>query len=297
MYTAPEGERLTPSPTDSPRSHQIVPAGRYAMQPFFQDQFVNNLPQNRFYGGGGGGGGGGGERAVPQTNGFLSASPPEDAATQRWFVASMQQGGANGGSSAPNKLELTPYEGEYPGSLLPYGLKPLSVPTAHPLSYYPPDSPFGSVAAAAAAAAAGCWGSTRGPYQRKVSAPGLPWSPRPSPTAAAGFPDDLEGKEKAQPRAQADGSESESGGLLLSAWTDTQSGPALTPDKPDSDSAYAAGCKRRRLSLGGSTADGLSLAEVKSEELGLASTVHSAPYSKEAPHRGLPAYYSFYTSP
>lgn len=32
MYTAPESDRLTPSPTDSPRSHQIVAGARYAMQ-------------------------------------------------------------------------------------------------------------------------------------------------------------------------------------------------------------------------------------------------------------------------
>ncbi|CAL8289474.1 unnamed protein product [Merluccius merluccius] len=279
MYTAPEGDRLTPSPTDSLRSHQIVPGARYAMQPFFQDQFVNNLPQNRFYSGGG-------ERAVPQTNGFLSASQPEDAASQRWFVASMQQGSTNGGAT-PNKLELTPYEAEYPGPLLPYGLKSLSMQTSHALSYYP-DSPFSSVAAAG-------WGPTgRGPFQRKVTAPSLPWSPRPSPTAAAGFPEDSESKDK--PPAQEDMSESaSSGGGLISAWTDTQT-PALIPDKPDSGT-YAGGCKRRRLSLGGTTADGHSPTDVKCEDLGPAATIHSSPYSKEGPHRGLPAYYSFYTSP
>ncbi|KAM9023168.1 eomesodermin homolog isoform 1-T1 [Ara ararauna] len=49
MYTASENDRLTPSPTDSPRSHQIVPGARYSVQPFFQEQFVNNLPPARFY--------------------------------------------------------------------------------------------------------------------------------------------------------------------------------------------------------------------------------------------------------
>ncbi|XP_064025771.1 eomesodermin homolog isoform X2 [Pogoniulus pusillus] len=51
MYTASENDRLTPSPTDSPRSHQIVPGARYSVQPFFQEQFVNNLPPSRFYNG------------------------------------------------------------------------------------------------------------------------------------------------------------------------------------------------------------------------------------------------------
>uniref|UniRef100_A0A670IDY8 T-box domain-containing protein n=1 Tax=Podarcis muralis TaxID=64176 RepID=A0A670IDY8_PODMU len=41
MYTASENDRLTPSPTDSPRSHQIVPGARYSVQPFFQEQFTN----------------------------------------------------------------------------------------------------------------------------------------------------------------------------------------------------------------------------------------------------------------
>ncbi|CAL8248614.1 unnamed protein product [Lota lota] len=284
MYTAPDGDRLTPSPNDSPCSHQIVPGARYAMQPFFQDQFVNNLPPNRFYGGGGGGCGG--ERAVPQTNGFLSSSQAEDASSQRWFVASMQQAASNGGV-APNKLELTPYEGEYPGPLHPYGLKSLSMPTsAHALSYYP-DSPFSGVGAAG-------WSAGRGPYQRKGTAPGLPWSPRPSPTAAAGFPEDLEGKDK--PHAREDASEKGGGGGgLISAWTDTPT-PALALDKPDTG-AYAAGCKRRRLSLEGSTANGHSPTEVKCEDLGPATTIHSGPYSKDGPPRVLPAYYSFYTSP
>ncbi|XP_051576166.1 eomesodermin homolog b [Myxocyprinus asiaticus] len=46
MYTVPERERLTPSPTDSPRT-QIVSSAHYAMQPFLQDQFVNNLTPSR----------------------------------------------------------------------------------------------------------------------------------------------------------------------------------------------------------------------------------------------------------
>uniref|UniRef100_A0A3Q1GL52 Eomesodermin homolog b n=1 Tax=Acanthochromis polyacanthus TaxID=80966 RepID=A0A3Q1GL52_9TELE len=152
MYTAPESDRLTPSPTDSSRAHQIVPGTRYTMQPLFQDQFVNNLPQNRFYNS---------ERAVPQTNSLLS-SQTEDGASQRWFVTSMQQGG----NSTSNKLDLTPYEGEYSSSLLPYG-----------------------------------WGS-RAAYQRKVT-PSLPWSPRPSPTGA--FPEDS-GKVKPQVEEEVNGS-------------------------------------------------------------------------------------------
>ncbi|KAG2465041.1 EOMES protein, partial [Polypterus senegalus] len=117
MYTAPENDRLTPSPTDSPRSHQIVPGARYAVQPFFQEQFVNNLPPARFYGG---------ERTVPQTNGILSPQN-EDAnapSAQRWFVTPVQQSGSN-------KLDLT-YETDYSASsLLPYGINPTGFPEDH----------------------------------------------------------------------------------------------------------------------------------------------------------------------
>ncbi|XP_049440775.1 eomesodermin homolog b isoform X1 [Epinephelus fuscoguttatus] len=260
MYTAPENDRLTPSPTDSPRAHQIVPGARYAMQPLFQDQFVNNLPQNRFYNS---------ERAVPQTNSLLSPQT-EDGASQRWFVTSMQQGG--NGTSTSNKLDLTPYEGEYSSSLLPYGIKSLSMPTSHALSYYP-DSPFTTMSAG--------WGS-RASYQRKVT-PSLPWSPRPSPTA--GFPEDSN-KVKAQIEEEVVGS-----GSLISSWTETQPS-ALSLDKADS---YSTACKRRRLSLNGpSTED--SPSDIKCEDLASAATDSS--YSKEAPSsKGMAAYYSFYTNP
>uniref|UniRef100_A0AAV2MBK2 T-box domain-containing protein n=1 Tax=Knipowitschia caucasica TaxID=637954 RepID=A0AAV2MBK2_KNICA len=163
MYTAQESDRLTPSPTESSRAHQIVPGARYAMQPLFQDQLVHNLPQNRFYNG---------ERTVPQTNSLLSPRT-DDGASQRWFVTSVQQGG---NSNSSNKLDLSPYEGEY-SSLLPYGIKSLSMQTSHALSYYS-DSPFSTMAQS--------WGS-RVAYQRKVS-PSLPWSPR--PCAPANFSED-----------------------------------------------------------------------------------------------------------
>lgn len=257
MYTAPESERLTPSPNDSPRAHQIVPGTRYTVQPLFQDQFVNNLPQNRFYNC---------ERAVPQTNSLLSP-PSEDGASQRWFVASVQQGGS-GAVSAGSKLDLTPYEGEYSGSLLPYGIKSLSMQTAHSLGYYP-DSPFTAVSAG--------WGS-RAAYQRKMP-PSLPWSPRPSP--AAGFSDES-GKVKAQTDEEVHGSEA-----LISSWTENQSS-ALSPNKAE---PYSVACKRRRLSLHGPSTDDSSVSS-KCEDLSSSSS-----YSKEAPPtKGMAAYYSFYAN-
>ncbi|XP_013912565.1 PREDICTED: eomesodermin homolog [Thamnophis sirtalis] len=168
MYTASENDRLTPSPTDSPRSHQIVPGARYTVQPFFQEQFVNNLPPARFYNG---------ERAVPQTNGLLSPQQAEEVTNppQRWFVTPVQQSGAN-------KLDMNSYETDYsPSSLLSYGIKSLPIQTSHALGYYP-DPTFSSVAG---------WGS-RGSYPRKMST-GLPWTSRTSPP---GFSEDLLSKEK-----------------------------------------------------------------------------------------------------
>uniref|UniRef100_A0A8B9SEF2 T-box transcription factor TBX21 n=1 Tax=Apteryx owenii TaxID=8824 RepID=A0A8B9SEF2_APTOW len=168
MYTASENDRLTPSPTDSPRSHQIVPGARYSVQPFFQEQFVNNLPPARFYNG---------ERTVPQTNGLLSPQQNEEVASppQRWFVTPVQQPGAN-------KLDMNSYETEYsPTTLLPYGIKSLPLQTSHALGYYP-DPTFPSMAG---------WGS-RGSYQRKMTT-GLPWTSRTSPP---GFSEDQLSKEK-----------------------------------------------------------------------------------------------------
>ncbi|XP_074543608.1 eomesodermin homolog a isoform X4 [Halichoeres trimaculatus] len=219
MYTAPESDRLTPSPTDSPRSTQIVPGARYAMQPFFQDQFVNNLPQNRFYTS---------ERAVPQTNSLLSPQSEEASAAaasaQRWFVPPVQQPGSN-------KLDLA-YENDYStSSLLSYGIKPLSLQTSHALSYYP-DSAFASMAAG--------WG-TRSSYQRKMTT-GLPWSPRPSPPA---FPDDQLGVTKDKlPEESAP---------PASTWIET-SHSLKSVDSTDSG-VYSVVCKRRRMSPGGSSTE------------------------------------------
>ncbi|XP_071889551.1 eomesodermin homolog isoform X2 [Anas platyrhynchos] len=149
-------------------SHQIVPGARYSVQPFFQEQFVNNLPPARFYNG---------ERTVPQTNGLLSPQQSEEVASppQRWFVTPVQQPSAN-------KLDMNSYETEYsPSTLLPYGIKSLPLQTSHALGYYP-DPTFPSMAG---------WGS-RGSYQRKMTT-GLPWTSRTSPP---GFSEDQLSKEK-----------------------------------------------------------------------------------------------------
>ncbi|XP_072268489.1 eomesodermin homolog isoform X2 [Pyxicephalus adspersus] len=151
-------------------SHQIVPGARYSVQPFFQEQFVNNLPPTRYYSG---------ERTVPQTNGLLSPQANEEVVNgppQRWFVTPVQQ-------AAANKLDMGPYDTDYSSSsLLTYGIKSLPIQTSHPMAYYP-DAAFASMTG---------WSSRSSPYQRKM-ATGLPWSSRSSPS---GFSEDLLPKDK-----------------------------------------------------------------------------------------------------
>ncbi|KAG8442915.1 hypothetical protein GDO86_011649 [Hymenochirus boettgeri] len=151
-------------------SHQIVPGTRYSVQPFFQDQFVNNLPPARYYSG---------ERTVPQANGLLSPQANEDVANappQRWFVTPVQQ-------AAANKLDMGAYDADYSSSsLLTYGIKSLPLQTSHPMAYYP-DAAFASMAG---------WGSRGSTYQRKMPT-SLPWSSRSSPS---GFSEDLLPKDK-----------------------------------------------------------------------------------------------------
>ncbi|XP_005082413.1 eomesodermin homolog isoform X2 [Mesocricetus auratus] len=149
-------------------SHQIVPGGRYGVQNFFPEPFVNTLPQARYYNG---------ERTVPQTNGLLSPQQSEEVTNppQRWLVTPVQQ-------PVTNKLDIGSYESEYTSStLLPYGIKSLPLQTSHALGYYP-DPTFPAMAG---------WGG-RGTYQRKM-ATGLPWTSRMSPPV---FPEDQLAKEK-----------------------------------------------------------------------------------------------------
>uniref|UniRef100_A0A8C5WFR0 Eomesodermin n=1 Tax=Leptobrachium leishanense TaxID=445787 RepID=A0A8C5WFR0_9ANUR len=208
MYTASENDRLTPSPADSPRSHQIVPGARYSVQPFFQEQFVNNLPPTaRYYSG---------ERTVPQTNGLLSPQGAEEipgVPPQRWFVTPVQQANAN-------KLDMGHYDTDYSSSsLLTYGIKSLPLQTSHPMAYYP-DAAFASMTG---------WGSRGSPYQRKMTT-GLPWPSRSSPP---GFSEDLLAKDKVKEE-------------MSSSWVETP--PSIKSLDSNDSGVYTGACKRRRLS-------------------------------------------------
>uniref|UniRef100_A0A3B1JGZ9 Eomesodermin homolog b n=1 Tax=Astyanax mexicanus TaxID=7994 RepID=A0A3B1JGZ9_ASTMX len=204
---------------------------RYTMQPFQQEHRLGNLPQSRFYSG---------ERAVPQTPGVEDCGAPH-----RWLVT--PQGGCS-------KLELTAYEGDYSGGLLPtYTLK--SLQGAHSLGYYS-DSAFTSVAAG--------WGSKVG-YQKKVTL-GLPWSPRPSP---GDFLDSqLSDKERVR----------EEDLSLAPAWADTA--PFLKPLDAESG-VYSVVCKRRRMSSAENSPS------IKCEESRVAEA-----FGKETKSMGYCAFYS-----
>lgn len=231
MYTASESDRLTPSPADSPRSHQIVPGARYSVQPFFQEQFVNNLPPARFYNG---------ERTVPQASGLLSPQQGEEMVNpspQRWFVTPVQQAAAAAAAAAANKLDLGSYESDYSTNpLLTYGLK--SLPLQTPLGYYP-DSAFASMAS---------WGGRGSPYQRKMLT-GSPWPPRSSPPS---FGDDQHApKEKLKDD-------------LASSWVETP--PSIKSMDSNDSGVYTGACKRRRLSP--STSSNENSPTIKCEDLG-----------------------------
>ncbi|XP_006010469.1 T-box brain protein 1b [Latimeria chalumnae] len=148
IYTGCDMDRLTPSPSDSPRS-QIVPGARYAMaSSFLQDQFVSNYTKSRFHSPAGAGPST--DRSVPHTNGLLSPQQAEDPGTpspQRWFV-----------TPANNRLDFaasaydaaTDFAGNA-ATLLSYaaaGVKALPLQaagcTGRPLGYYTDPSSWGA---------------------------------------------------------------------------------------------------------------------------------------------------------
>nr|XP_056717433.1 T-box brain protein 1 isoform X2 [Euleptes europaea] len=200
IYTGCDMDRLTPSPSDSPRS-QIVPGARYAMAAagsFLQDQFVSNYAKSRGFhhphhhphhpGAGGGpgvgpGGPGGPERGAAHPNGLLSpqqAEEPGAPSPQRWFVA-----------PANNRLDFAAAASAYDpagdlagnaATLLSYaaaGVKALPLQaagcTARPLGYYPDPSGWGARSPPQyCAKALSCWPNGGGGSGRAGGHPYLP---------------------------------------------------------------------------------------------------------------------------
>lgn len=110
MYTASEGDRLTPSPPDGAGCQQLLPAPCF--QPFLPEQYPLPAP-GRFFTGA--------ERGAPLP------LPPKDP--PRWYFTPQQP-------PTPGALEYGGYEVGYGGGkLVPYGVKPFA--PHPPLPYYP----------------------------------------------------------------------------------------------------------------------------------------------------------------
>lgn len=117
MYAASESDRLTPSPPEAAGCQQLLPAPRF--QPFLPEQFP--LPPGRFFSG---------------DRGSALPLPPKDPSP--WYFPPQQPPG-------PGSLELGGYDGGYcGGKLVPYGVKPFSLPPSpHPALPYYPEGPGG----------------------------------------------------------------------------------------------------------------------------------------------------------
>ncbi|XP_043930718.1 T-box brain protein 1 [Protopterus annectens] len=237
IYTGCDMDRLTPSPSDSPRS-QIVPGARYAMAgSFLQDQFVSSYAKSRFHPAAGTGPGA--DRSVPHTNGLLSPQQTEEPGApspQRWFV-----------TPANNRLDFatSAYEAatDFAGNaatLLSYaaaGVKALPLQatscTGRPIGYY--SDPSG-------------WGARTPPqYCSKSSAVLSCWpSNTASRTTAANSYLGDEGDSLATERSPLAGNEdSKPKDLSDSSWIET---PTSIKSIDSTDSGIYEQAKRRRIS-------------------------------------------------
>ncbi|XP_043911203.1 T-box transcription factor TBX21 [Protopterus annectens] len=171
VYMTAEGERFTPSPKDTAACQQLMPPARY--QPFLHEQYINPLPQGRFYNG---------DRSTPH------AVQHKDTISNPhcWYFASQQ--------ATPAPLDHNSYEADYTANrFMPYGVKTFSLQTAppHHLGYYQ-DPHFSTT---------GGWGTPRSTtqYHPRASTSPLAWY-RPVRDLQAPLPvGDQKGKESEEP--------------------------------------------------------------------------------------------------
>ncbi|GCB62194.1 hypothetical protein scyTo_0009477 [Scyliorhinus torazame] len=243
IYTGCEVDRLTPSPSDSPRS-QIVPSSRYAVtQSFLQEQFVNNYAKARFHHAGPGAGGGG-ERSVPHSNGLLSPQQAEEPAApspQRWFVTPLQQ-------PANNRLDFSAYDTDFAGNaILSYGVGVKALPLqagTRPLGYYPDPSGWG-----ARSPQYSCKSSSVLPWARGASTNSYLEEAAAAAAAAAAEglgPGSGPGSERSPLAAAAEDTKPKE--LPDSAWIEA---PSSIKSIDSSDSGIYEQAKRRRISADG----------------------------------------------
>ncbi|XP_010864515.1 T-box transcription factor TBX21 [Esox lucius] len=122
LYAQTDSDRLTPSPSDG----QQLLAGPCYTQGYLTDQYMNSLPQGRFY--------------SREHMAAMSQPPKDPSATPhgRWYLPPQQ-------GVASNRLEFSSYDGDFssPGFYKPF---PLQSSAHHALGYYG-DSPFASASA------------------------------------------------------------------------------------------------------------------------------------------------------
>ncbi|XP_078539982.1 T-box brain protein 1 [Lissotriton helveticus] len=240
IYTGCDMDRLTPSPSDSPRS-QIVPGARYAMAgSFLQDQFVSNYAKSRFHHPSAP------DRSVPHATGLLSpqgqGEDPTAPSPQRWFVtptnnrldfsASAYDAAAAASDFAGNAATLLSYAAA--------GVKGLPLPSGgcgtRPLGYYSDPSGWAARSApqycpkASSAAMLSCWSNAG---RLPPSNPYLPPTSEDESLAAASterspLPEDAKPKD-----------------LSDSSWIET---PSSIKSIDSTDSGIYEQAKRRRLS-------------------------------------------------
>ncbi|MBN3311507.1 TBR1 protein, partial [Atractosteus spatula] len=240
IYTGCDIDRLTPSPSDSPRS-QIVPGARYAMAgSFLQDQFVSSYAKSRFHPGAGTGPGT--DRSVPHSNSLLSPQQAEETAAaspQRWFVTPANNR-LDFAASAYDAAAAADFAGNA-ATLLSYaaaGVKALPLPTAgcsgRPLGYY--TDPSG-------------WGARTPPQYCSKSSSVLSCWPTNSTGSRTGASNSYlgeEGDSLATERSPLGGSEdTKPKDLSESSWIET---PSSIKSIDSSDSGIFEQAKRRRIS-------------------------------------------------
>ncbi|XP_028332218.1 T-box transcription factor TBX21 [Gouania willdenowi] len=134
LYTAPDPDRLTPSPTEA----QPVLPGSCCPQGFFSEPFMSPLPQSRFY------------SREQHKDASASPGPPT-----RWYLPPQQ-------GISSNRLDFpSTYEGDFSGNGF-YKSFPLQTPAHHTFSYYQ-EHPFSSASMTGVSGAG--WSTSRPPPQ------------------------------------------------------------------------------------------------------------------------------------
>ncbi|KAL0984224.1 hypothetical protein UPYG_G00138750 [Umbra pygmaea] len=136
LYTATESDRLTPSPSEG----QQLLAGSCYTQGYLTDQYMNPLPQSRFY--------------SREHMAAMGQQPKDPSAGphSHWYLSPQQ-------SVSSNRLEFNSYEGDFssPSVYKPF---PLQTSAHHALGYYG-DSPFASAGVSIPGASSAGWSTSR----------------------------------------------------------------------------------------------------------------------------------------